>query len=137
MDWKGSYSVKRGYHIARQQSIGQIAHSAIPWEKLWNLNIPNKVKVFGWRCLSGILPTRDNLIKKQVLVEQECPFCRQQGETTNHILLHCHTMEQVRVNFDPMRKCNSRGSLGDWFMNLVNNYTGGHVEEVLMAIWAL
>ena len=53
---KGVYSVKSGYHIARQIiRDGDVAESSssptgqFVWAKLWNLHVPTKIKVFGWR----------------------------------------------------------------------------------------
>ena len=53
---KGVYSVKSGYHVARQvMRDGDVAESSsgptgqFVWAKLWNLHVPTKIKVFGWR----------------------------------------------------------------------------------------
>ena len=52
---KGVYSVKLGYHVARQlkKMESWVETSAGPigvqvWSKLWKLNVPKKIKVFGW-----------------------------------------------------------------------------------------
>ena len=54
---KGVYSVKSGYHVARQlqkmelwaeTSAGPIG--AQVWSKLWKLNVPKKIKLYGWRA---------------------------------------------------------------------------------------
>ena len=36
------------------------------WKTPWKLKLPNKIKVFGWRACSSILPTRVNLSKQQI-----------------------------------------------------------------------
>ena len=54
---KGVYSVKFGYHVARQIiRDGDVAESSssptgqFVWAKLWNLHVPTKIKIFGWRA---------------------------------------------------------------------------------------
>ena len=53
----GSFSIKSAYKVARkiqgedraESSGGSTGKKA--WNALWNLRIPNKIKVFGWRAL--------------------------------------------------------------------------------------
>ena len=66
----GRFSVKSAYKVAVQLqrgdewtensggNVGKNVRAA-----LWKLQIPNKVKVFGWRACNEILPTRLNLAK--------------------------------------------------------------------------
>ena len=44
------------------------------WAKLWNLHVPTKIKVFGWRACQDILPTRANLVKRKIIIDNtyEC-----------------------------------------------------------------
>ena len=54
---KGVYSVKSGYHVARQLQNMELWAETLAgpigvqvWSKLWKLNVPEKIKVFGWRA---------------------------------------------------------------------------------------
>ena len=67
---KGKYEVKSGYHVARMldgDSNGR-EDSSDPrrnyrlWNKLWQLHVPSKIKVFGWRACLNILPSKENLV---------------------------------------------------------------------------
>lgn len=42
------------------------------WRKLWNLEVPKKVKNFLWRAMMNILPTNDNLIRQGAEVMPIC-----------------------------------------------------------------
>ena len=52
---KGEFSVKSGYHVARnlkqeedmRGASSQIGVHSMVWTKLWHSHIPNKIKVFG------------------------------------------------------------------------------------------
>lgn len=64
---KGNYSVKSCYRML----IGEI-HDTFEWHKIWQLNIPPKVKVFCWQLASSFLPTRDALLMKHISCSQVC-----------------------------------------------------------------
>ena len=59
------------------------------WQVLWNLKIPNKIKVFGWRACTDILLTRVNLVQRRVLTDDKCPICLRESENTIHVLWEC------------------------------------------------
>ena len=69
------YSVKSVYHttrlISRQDNdMGEslrAANGCPIWAKLWKLQIPNKIKVFGWRACQDALPTRMNLVCQRII----------------------------------------------------------------------
>lgn len=71
---EGKYTVKSGYHIARQiwkeaQSQGECSTGtgvSPVWGKIWKLHIPNKIKVLGWRDYQNVLPTGENLARRHI-----------------------------------------------------------------------
>jgi hypothetical protein len=75
-DSKGVFSVKSAYRLgvslrdARQnQDSSSSAASTIKnpvWNKLWNLKLPGKIKIFNWRLCHNSLPTRMNIYRRQV-----------------------------------------------------------------------
>ena len=84
--WKhnkdGIFTVKSAYKVAKAilkkvnwaESSSSSGGSRV-WATIWKLRIPNKIKVFGWRACHDILPTRRNLKKKQILMDELCPLC--------------------------------------------------------------
>jgi ribonuclease HI len=92
---KGVFLVRSAYHILKECEEAKLAagsgrenHSFF-WKKLWQLHIPNAEKNFLWRACQDILPTKVNLCQRKVCVENWCPICEQEEETTLHILWHC------------------------------------------------
>ncbi|GAU31891.1 hypothetical protein TSUD_270760 [Trifolium subterraneum] len=59
------------------------------WNEIWKAPIPNRVRNFLLRLAKYILPTRDNLSRKCVQIENICPLCSAEPETVDHIFLHC------------------------------------------------
>ena len=36
------------------------------WKKLWKLQVPGKIKIFGWRALHGLIPGRAILANRHI-----------------------------------------------------------------------
>ncbi|KAK4559009.1 hypothetical protein RGQ29_008306 [Quercus rubra] len=69
----GEHFVKSGYREVQkiwkelkwvESSRGALGREV--WKAIWNLRVPNKIKVFSWRACRSILPTRVNLSKKRI-----------------------------------------------------------------------
>ena len=65
-------------------------HSSFPWRPLWRLKVPTKVSFFMWTAALGCLLTMDNLQKSEVVVLDLCCMCKKDGESIDHLFLHCH-----------------------------------------------
>jgi hypothetical protein len=51
--------------MAHMRSGGSIPANNSVWKDCWNLKVPNMVKMFLWRALRNLLPTKVNLKKKK------------------------------------------------------------------------
>lgn len=89
----GKFSVRSAYHVARViiSAIGVGASFSASifddgqdklWRKLWNACVPGKVKICVWRACIEALPTKSNLIKRKVIVDNFCVLCGSFGEST-------------------------------------------------------
>ena len=88
LDSSGQYSAKSAYHALR----GHITEGeeVADFEELWKLRIPSKAGVFVWRLLRDRLPTKVNLRKRHVEINDlQCPFCRRMEEDATHLFFHC------------------------------------------------
>ncbi|GAV67428.1 hypothetical protein CFOL_v3_10934 [Cephalotus follicularis] len=59
-----NYTAKTGYHLAVEVVNGNGGEAGLPnevsvgiWKWLWGLQLPHKIKLFGWKCCRSILPT--------------------------------------------------------------------------------
>ena len=88
-DPSGSYSTKSAY--AEMWGEAAADNQVQDFEELWKLKIPPKVVVFAWRLFRDRLPTKSNLTRRNVaLNDTSCPFCRRTEEDAAHLFLHCH-----------------------------------------------
>jgi hypothetical protein len=54
----------------------------------WKAKIPLKIKIFLWYLKTGIVLTKDNLVKRQWKGCTKCHFCTKQ-ETIQHLFFDC------------------------------------------------
>ncbi|XP_042954850.1 uncharacterized protein LOC122291257 [Carya illinoinensis] len=60
-----------------------------PWKCIWRSHMPSKVAFFTWTASLGKILTLDNLRKRGIIVMDWCFICKKNGETVDHLLLHC------------------------------------------------
>jgi len=108
----GSFSVRSAYHLGMElqdRSRGQsstVVKEPEVWNSLWNLKVPNAIKIFMWRSFNNILPTKQNLLKKRIVDDGRCPWCLDEIETISHALWYCTAAQDVwSVGQSPLQKC--------------------------------
>ena len=97
----GNFSVKSAYKVSRRiqgedraKSSASSASKKI-WQALWNLKIPNKIKVFGCRACTDILSTRANLMRRRVLSDDKYPICLRESKNTIHTNRECAAVQDI------------------------------------------
>ena len=75
--WKpepnGHYSIRSAYNLLQGDSAEENLDGAL--EDLWKLKIPAKASIFAWRLIRDRLPTKSNLRRRQVEINDSmCPF---------------------------------------------------------------
>ena len=55
---------------------------------------------FAWRLLWDRLPTKDNLAKRQILINSDlCPFCHSKPESVPHLFFTCEKIQPLWWEF--------------------------------------
>ena len=70
------------------------AHS-FPWRKVWSSRAPSKVNFFIWTAALGKILTMDNLRKRRLFVLDWCGMCKRDGESVDHLFLHCSIAQEI------------------------------------------
>ncbi|KAM6589756.1 hypothetical protein CsatA_012361 [Cannabis sativa] len=95
----GCYTVKSGYALAldlvRDRNGGSSVDQAHWWNGMWNLRVPQKVKIFLWRMYHRALPTNSQLIKRKIPVQPLCQRCGEDSETPEHALVFCSALRPL------------------------------------------
>ncbi|KAL6141594.1 hypothetical protein ACLB2K_059882 [Fragaria x ananassa] len=90
----GRYSVKSGYwfgmelrRLEERSSSGSghdTSNSTNIWSLIWDLSVPNKVKLFLWRACHAFLPCVERLFKRKILSHDGCDRCEDQEKSVIH-----------------------------------------------------
>lgn len=92
------------------------------WKTIWNLQIPQKIKIFLWKAVQNILPVKDNMARRHISPSRTYPLCNLDAKTTKHTLFLCSWTHPVwfglQIQCIPTpSKVNSFGNwLGQKFM---------------------
>ncbi|KAM2615219.1 hypothetical protein TB2_029752 [Malus domestica] len=98
----GIYSVKSGYGIAMELmengAFGKKGRGAPSeqlqinkvWSRIWRLQVPNKIKLFIWRCCNNAVAVRRNLQRRHMRVDNVCGVCNAVDESENHLFFRCN-----------------------------------------------
>jgi hypothetical protein len=60
-----------------------------PWKSVWRTQAPLRTAFFTWSAALGKILTIDNLRKRHIIIVDKCSLCKRDGESVDHILLHC------------------------------------------------
>ncbi|CAL2254759.1 unnamed protein product [Prunus armeniaca] len=83
----GKFSIKSAYNLQLQD---EPSHPRTPLlKKMWNLNLPPKVKLFAWLRIRKRLQVQSHLYKYIPNINPECPLCKNHLETINHLFFEC------------------------------------------------
>jgi hypothetical protein len=125
-DTKGLFSVKSAYKVAvaridrlagldtSTSGSGSDNKCQFEWYKIWQLKVPNKVKIFMWSFAHNSLPTRTNLVRHGIDdIDTRCPICKRFDEDNGHLFFKCKfvrmcwrlmNLEHIRID---LTRCNS------------------------------
>ncbi|KAG8499231.1 hypothetical protein CXB51_005735 [Gossypium anomalum] len=102
--WRGEasseYTVRSGYKLLLQGNDYNSNDYSLPeitkcYKKLWNCNLPSKVRITVWRATLNYLPTLVNLRIKGLTNNAICPRCKQGLETREHIFRDCVAAKEI------------------------------------------
>lgn len=72
---------------------------------MWQPDVPRATRLFLWRALNDILPTRLNLWKRKVIDGSSCPICNKGDESVLHVLWSCPASSDLWTDHDcPLQK---------------------------------
>ncbi|RZC94028.1 hypothetical protein C5167_016722 [Papaver somniferum] len=107
----------------------QAALNTVPatiWKELWKMKLPHHIKLFIWKCLKGIVPTRLRLSQAMQDIETHCEICKQEEESMYHLLISCNHAKAVwrslSINIDQIiANCQSiQQWIISWFQDVQN-----------------
>jgi hypothetical protein len=65
------------------------------WQVIWKLNCPRVVHIFLWKACNNILPTKENLSKRAMTLDDKCLISKSETKTVGHSLWSCPAAKDV------------------------------------------
>ncbi|TXG68107.1 hypothetical protein EZV62_009382 [Acer yangbiense] len=139
----GEYAVKSGYNLGlslvQEHSCSGAQGSGFLWDKIWNLAVPPKIKIFIWRACHEWLTTQVSLAKRRIQVDGLCPDCSKKFETTSHALWGCSGLKDIRdgVTFMKGLGGTAKASFIDLFGSCLHSLENGELELLCVILWRI
>ena len=96
---KGQYTIRSGYQTALKLKFPAVLSSSVPmknqWNIIWNLALPEKIKIFAWRAAKNLFPSAENLWKRKIIQEPTCQACKTGLENVLHVLVDCKVARKI------------------------------------------
>ena len=92
----GVFSVRSAYRLAVSiQNLARTPASSSAnegddwriWDIIWKANVPQKIKIFGWRVATCTLATKKNKWKRTLEVNSTCNICGNGEEDEFHAVI--------------------------------------------------
>ncbi|KAL5142373.1 Cleavage and polyadenylation specificity factor subunit 2 [Glycine soja] len=148
MVWKadpsGVYTTKSAYNLLITPSSPALDRRTS--QLLWNMKIPPKHAVFTWKLLRGRLPTRANLSRRGVNIQDTtCPLCGDVQEEVGHLFFNCEKI--VGLWWESMSWIQAKGPLAvspvDHFLQFCDGFGANKpfepqkvMEDAMFSIWS-
>jgi hypothetical protein len=65
------------------------------WRAIWNIPLARKCQSFLWKFCKNVLPTQDNLVRRNIYSSCGCAIYEEGEETTLHVLKDCLYAKKV------------------------------------------
>jgi hypothetical protein len=56
------------------------------WKMIWTIKILNALKMLMWRVCNDLLPTKQNLLQREVVNDASSLICEREARTVKHII---------------------------------------------------
>ena len=104
------------------------------WNKIWQLQVPNRVRSLLWHVGSDSLPTKANLFRRKLILDSCCQSCKNGLEDTLHALWSCPSLAPIwQVQFAKLMSVTGFISSFMDVIQLAQN-DKGHVDLFAMMI---
>lgn len=100
---------------------------------------PPKVRVFMWKLLKGILPTKVTLAKKIMIPNINCVFCHNHAESDVHLFMRCPALNCFwSACALGLHTNNHNGSnIVEWFLEASSCLLINQVDVLCMCLWVI
>ncbi|CAN1837440.1 Putative ribonuclease H protein At1g65750 [Linum perenne] len=138
----GEYSVRSAYRLAAdcEAEVEELRPNG-EWRRLWQMEVPPKMRHLLWRASRGVLPTRSALNRRGIYMEDKCELCGELGETVTHLFLNCEVSKRCwrLAGGEELLPATNSASVEwkDWWMNLLASGRKESLECMAAMAWGI
>ncbi|KAJ8449926.1 hypothetical protein Cgig2_029288 [Carnegiea gigantea] len=100
---QGHFTVRTAYHVLHLEALTNTGSSSTRdnslWRAIWRCKIPPRIKLFGWRAASGVLPSAIAIARRMPNFSMQYSICGYPEESKTHDVLSCPLATQNRFIF--------------------------------------
>lgn len=140
--WKleatGQYSVKTAYNLIQEQKGAWNAVNNNPlWKNFWNIKAPPKCSNLVWRAVSYCLPTKTALQTKHVQIDNICPVCNEEVESTIHSLVQCKVASLCWQIYNHNTTTTGNMDFTEWLENILTGKSNQNKAKIITMCWSI
>lgn len=70
------------------------------YKQFWSVKVPLKISIFAWKAVMNKIPTKENLIKRGVVINDSMnyPLCNMDIDSSRHLFFDCPVVYKVWMN---------------------------------------
>lgn len=142
------FSVRGAYKLAAAEcswensaasSSSADANDRRIWDYIWKANVPEKIKIHGWRVASNTVATKRNCLKRTLTTDSTCDICGNGEENEYHANISRTKSEALRNAFRKMWTLPDEKAFWytweDWLQNLLSTCNDITKSRVLLILW--
>ena len=140
----GNFSVKSAYHLIRslkgRENPSSSTASGQPfWKKLWALEVPPRIKMFGWKVGVGGLAAKGNIARRLRGFSSSCELCGFVEDSDVHALFACPVAVEIWSNSDVDEELWGAGPLSaaDRLQQVASMLDDPQMGEYLAILWEI
>ena len=111
------------------------------WKKLWQVQVPSKLRIFAWRLGRSSLSTGAERLRRQMATLATCSICNATADTWRHSLLDCNMAKAVWSLAEDDLVVPLLGDETDdpklWLLSLCKSMSQDRFIQVLVTLWAI
>lgn len=144
----GNFTVRSAYNLAASlnrntqggaSSSASCAEDRSIWDVIWKMNIPERIKNFGWRIETNTLATKRNKCRRTIVHDSVCEICGNGEEDEFHAVISCTKSTALRF---AMRKewqlpdeKDFRYTGKDWLQVLLDKHNSDMRIKIMLLLW--
>ena len=133
---KSAYHVARSLKLLHRPSASSFDYEE-GWKIIWKLDVPPRIKLFGWKVAVNALATRVNLSRRISSIGMRCEICGAIKESDIHALFLCPLEAEVWVGngFEEMLRDGNVISPMDALLKASQRLTLDRLGEYVAVMW--